>query len=151
MKREGVMKKIISIQVLLVLMSFVILKAQTLPKVTVAKFKNSTEFQMQTTDSVTDTFITLLMESKKFDVMERERLKDLNEESVISGKTKIEGCEYIFLNKIFGSRNDRLVKLWKNLHIKLIIIIIYRCSRIYQCIKNCICKYRRIKIKIYIF
>lgn len=85
---------------LLLTASHSFLLAQTLPKVTVAKFKNSTEFKMQSTDSVTDTFITLLMDSKKFEVIERERVQDLNEESVFSGKVKIDGCEYIFLNNI---------------------------------------------------
>lgn len=73
---------------------------QAIPKVTIAKFKNSTEFKMQTTDSVTDTFISLLMETKRFEVIERERLQDLNDESVISGAVKIAGCDYIFLNNI---------------------------------------------------
>ena len=92
----GAMLKSIGIQILFLLICAVYVQGQTLPVVTVAKFKNSTEFKMQTTDAVTDTFITLLMDSKKFDVKERERLQDLNEESVISGKTKIDGCEYIF-------------------------------------------------------
>ncbi|PCJ60050.1 MAG: hypothetical protein COA79_09605 [Planctomycetota bacterium] len=74
--------------------------AKELPNVIVSKFKNSSGFRMQTTDSITDSFISILMKTKRFSVFERERLKDINEEMLRKGKIQIKGADFAFLNNI---------------------------------------------------
>jgi curli biogenesis system outer membrane secretion channel CsgG len=74
--------------------------AQEKPKVIVTPFKNSSKFDLQTTDSITDTFISILMDTNKFTVLERERVKDITEEKLQAGNLSIEGADFAFLNNI---------------------------------------------------
>ena len=70
---------------------------ESLPKVIVTPFKNSTGMHLQSTDSVTDTFISLLGQSKRFTVLEREAMNKIAEEKIAKGDYAIEGADYAFI------------------------------------------------------
>lgn len=69
----------------------------SLPKVIVTPFKNSTGLELQSIDSVTDTFISLLGQSKRFVVLEREAIDKITAEKVASGDFAVEGADYAFI------------------------------------------------------
>jgi curli biogenesis system outer membrane secretion channel CsgG len=95
------MKKMSLLTVLvLVVMTSGFTYAAKIPTVIVAPFKNSSQMRLQSTESITDNFISILMDTRRFNVLERERLKDVTEEMVSKGQLSVKNADYAFLNNL---------------------------------------------------